>query len=1163
MSSSGFVHLHTHSEFSLLDGAARLDKLVKRAAEMEMPALALTDHGVMYGSFDFYNKCKEAGIKPIVGVEAYVAPGSHKDKTPRTEKNAYHLLMLAKNEVGYKNLLKLTTFAAIDGFYYKPRIDHELIAKYHEGIIATSACLGSEVCQALLKGDYDKARDTAGWYRDLFGKENYFIEIQDHTLPEQRACNEQLIKIAKELGLDVVCTNDVHYLGKEDAYAHDVLLCIGTGAQVKDEKRLRYNADEFYMKSQQQMSTIFKEFPGAVEKTMEIASKCDLNLEFGRAPMPTPDIPEGHTAQTYLRELAYAGVERKVGAMTDKYRERLDYELSVVETTGFAQYFLIVRDFATFARDRGIFFGVRGSAAGSLTSFGADITDIDPLHYELTFERFLNPERIQMPDIDMDFEDSRRGEVIEYVTQKYGKDHVAQITTFGTLAARAALKDAGRALGMPISDVSEVISKIPTLPLHVTIQQAIDGDPDLMRMYRDDSEVHTLIDTAMRLEGLSRHASVHAAGVVISQEPLVEYTPLGKTADGGYVTQFPAAALEKIGLLKMDFLGLINLSILGRAVENIRNTQGITIDIQTIPLDDSGAFDLLGRGDTTGIFQLESDGMRRYVKELKPTSVQDLAAMVALYRPGPMEHIPTFIRAKHGLKKIKYMHPSLQEVLEETYGVIVYQDQVMRIAQVIAGYTLGQADILRRAMGKKKKEEMAKERANFLAGAATNNIAEETASAIFDLMEPFAGYAFNKAHAVCYAVLAYQTAYLKAQYPVEYMAALLACYMEKTDKMASCLEETTRMQLNILPPDVNHSNIEFTAENGAVRFGLAGIKNVGRAAVEVILQARVDGGPFHSLHDFCNRTAEKKAGLGRATIEALIQCGAFDKVYAADQPTRRAMAEALDGACQIAAKSQRDKESGQGDLFGSDEIDVSQHRESFSVPRMPEYSLGEILQFERDLLGLYISDHPLRQYRNVIEQQAPDSVDTLYLKGPKDVVSIGGLITFIKPFRSKKNNEQMAYLTLEDVHGKSVAVTVFPRVFKDFERFIVKDKAVILRGRVSSREKVRMDDEEAGRNVELLADEIALLEQFIDTSSMRISSALHISLDPTKQGVLHLLRAAMETYKGTTPIYLHLTQGGKDHVLRSRLRVEYSEPLKSTLERLVGKQAFWTDGIAA
>jgi len=1165
----GFVHLHTHSEFSLLDGAARLDALVRRAADLQMPALALTDHGVMYGALDFYTKCRGAGIKPILGVEAYVAPGSHKEKRRGDEKTSFHLLLLARNLQGYKNLLKLTTAAAIDGFYYKPRIDHALLEKWHEGLIATSTCLGGEVCQALLKDDYPRALRIAGWHRDLFGPENYYIELQDHRIPEQARCNEGLLKIARDLGLATVCTNDIHYLTQGDAYAHGILLCIGTGATIHDQKKLEFKTDEFYMKSAEEMARLFP--PETLERTLEIAEKCSLELEFGRAPLPAPDLPDGRTPNTYLRELAEEGLARRLGTVPDRYRERLDYELGIIEQTGFAQYFLIVRDFARFARERGIFFGVRGSAAGSLTSFCVDITDIDPVDYDLTFERFLNPERIQMPDIDMDFEDARREEVIQYVTEKYGRDHVAQIITFGTLAARAAIKDTGRALGIPIPEVNRVVAMIPAMPLGITLSQALEASPELMALYRRDPEIARLIDTAKRLEGLSRHASVHAAGVVISHEPLEEYTPLQRAQDGGCVTQYPAGALEKIGLLKMDFLGLINLSILGRTVENIRQTRGLDLDIQRIPLDDQNAFELLGRGDTTGIFQLESAGMRRYIAELKPTSVRDLAAMVALYRPGPMAHIPTFIRAKHGLEKITYPHDLLKPILEETYGVIVYQDQVMRIAQAIAGYTLGQADILRRAMGKKKREVMVRERKNFIAGAASNGISAKKAGEIFDLIEPFAGYAFNKAHAVCYAMVAYQTAYLKANYPVEYMAALLACYNGKTDKIASCMEDCARMRIRVLPPDVNRSDVDFTAEAAgggapassigrphahaaesgmAIRFGLAGIKNVGRAAVDAILAARRCGGPFRSLADFCRRTGEQGT-VSRAAIEALIRSGAFTSIH----PNRRALVEALDAACQQASKAQRDREIGQESLFGGQPPEEARTEEDAPLPDVPDYSTEEMLAFEKELLGIYVTDHPLEKHRAAILDYASASIEALKELGDGQKVRLGGIITSVKPFTSKKSQEPMAFMTLEDLSGQNVAVTVFPSTYREYGRCIGKDRIVLLSGRTSVRQRIREDEPEENVNVEVLAEEIMPLGSGVTAAGNGHGEAptLCVRLDQSQVGVVHLVRSALENSPGNTPVVLHVHQRGEVHVLATEYRVDPSA-VRPTLERLVGRQ---------
>ena len=1158
MPGPSFVHLHTHSEFSLLDGAARLEALVQRAADLEMEALALTDHGVLYGAVDFYETCRKVGIKPIIGVEAYVTDGDLRQKKARTEKNAYHLLLLAENFTGYKNLLKLTTIAALEGFYYKPRIDHHTLEEHKEGLIVTSACLSGEVCSALLAGEYKRALAIAGYYRDLLGPDHYYIELQNHGLDRQTQCNEQLLKIARDLGLRTICTNDVHYLQQSDAEAHDVLLCIGTGATVAEENRLRYDADQFYMKSPEEMAALFADYPAALEQTVEIASRCNVELEFDRAPMPAPGIPQGHTAHTYLREQALLGLDRKVGnhPQQARYRERLEYELGIIEQTGFAPYFLIVRDFALFAKKQGIFFGVRGSAAGSLVSYCLDITDIDPLDYDLTFERFLNPERIQMPDIDMDFEDTRRDEVIRYVTEKYGEDHVAQIITFGTLAARAAIRDVGRALGIPLPQVNHIVSQIPTQPLHVTIQEALERNPELRQRYDRDPQIRKLLDTAQRLEGISRHASVHAAGVVICNEPLVEYTPLQRAADGGLVTQYPAGALERIGLLKMDFLGLINLSILARALKNIQQSQNISICMDSIPLDDAKTFEMLGAGETTGIFQLESRGMRRCITELKPTSVRDLAALVALYRPGPMAHIPTFIRAKHGLERIQYPHERLKPILEETYGVIVYQDQVLRIAQAIAGFTLGQADVLRKAMGKKIKEEMARQRQRFIAGARENGISEHDASAIFALIEPFAGYAFNKAHSVCYAMLAYQTAYLKANYPVEYMAALLSCYMGKTDKLASCMAECRRMRIPILPPDVNRSSDDFTPEGNAILFGLAAIKNVGRAAVEAILAARTAGGPFRSLQDFCRRTLQH-GGVTRSMIEALIKSGAFHSIH----PNRRALLEALEPALQSASAAVRAHQDGQAALFGGDH-DV--HATDVVLPpALPDFSEQELLAMEKDLLGTYLSGHPLHRWSASIEAKATATIASLEERKEREKVVVGGIITHVKPGVSKKTREAMAFLTLEDLTG-SVPVTVFPSTFREFGRNATQDAVVLVEATVCRRERVREDEEGEGTfDVELLAERIVPLAGLNGNGGNGNghvpASKVHVRLNDSHCGVVRLVRNTLEQFPGDTPVILHIETADHEYRKRVTLEVNASEQLKEAIARILGRSSVWVE----
>ncbi|MCS7208673.1 MAG: DNA polymerase III subunit alpha, partial [Fimbriimonadales bacterium] len=783
---AGFVHLHLHTEFSLLDGATRIRELVQRVADFEMPAVAISDHGVLYGAIDFYNACQAASIKPIIGCELYLAPRSIHDKT-KHDQNSYHLLLLAKDEVGYKNLIRLSTIAHLEGFYYKPRVDKQILRAHAQGLIATSSCLAGEIPDALLKGDYEQARRLLEEYLDIFGRENFYIELQDHGLPEQKVVNEGLLQLAAQYRLPLLLTNDAHYLTREDATMHDVLLCVQTGATLNDPKRLKFGTEEFYVKSPQEMAALFPDHPDALANTLEVARRCNLQLEFGRVQLPAPDLPDGKTAMQHLRDLCYEALPALVPNPTETHSQRLEYELSVIEATGFAPYFLIVRDFAQFARRAGVYFGVRGSAAGSFVSYCLGITDIDPIEYDLTFERFLNPERIQMPDIDMDFEDARRDLIIRYVREKYGHERVAQIITFGTLAAKAALRDVARAMSLPSALVDRLAKAIPTQP-GMTLDKAL-AIPEVRQEYERNPDARRLIDMARRLEGITRNASVHAAGVVISKDPLVEHVPLARSADGEPVTQYHMGALEQIGLLKMDFLGLSNLSVLAQTVENIKRTRGVEIDVRRLPLDDAKTYEMLGRGDTTGVFQLEGAGMRRYIRELRPQNVRELAAMVALYRPGPMEHIPTYINRKHGREPIEYPHPWLEPILKETYGVIVYQDQVLKAVQALAGFSLGKADILRRAMGKKKPEEMKRMRAEFVAGAQAKGISEDEANRLFDLIEPFAGYAFNKAHAVCYAHVAYQTAYLKANYPVEYMAALMAVFKDKTDKISNFIDE--------------------------------------------------------------------------------------------------------------------------------------------------------------------------------------------------------------------------------------------------------------------------------------------------------------------------------------------------------------------------------------
>jgi DNA polymerase-3 subunit alpha len=877
-----FTHLHIHTEYSLLDGMGRISQLVSRAKELGMDSLAITDHGVMYGAIEFYLAAREAGIKPIIGCEVYLAQDSRLSRRPKDKEN-YHLILLAMNQTGYHNLLQLTTKANLQGFYYKPRIDKELLQEYHSGLIALSACTSGEIPRLILEGRLQEAKQVALWYKQTFN--GFYLEIQRHPIPELEQVNQALIPMSIELDIPLVATNDVHYIRREDAPTHDLLMCIGTNSSIYNDKRMKMAGDFFYMKSPQEMAELFKDIPQAVENTERIAQICNLELEFGRLHLPEIELPEGKNPNQFLADLCHQGLSHYYPQLTTEIERRLDYELEVIKQTQFANYFLVVWDIISFAKKQNILFGVRGSAAASVVLHCLGLTEVDPVENKLVFERFLNLERREMPDIDLDFEDDRRDEIISYISQRYGGDHVAQIITFGTLGARAALRDVGRALGMPYGDVDRVARLIPFAP-GMTLTRALDENSEFRSIYAEDAIVHNLVDSAMRVEGISRHASTHAAGVVISREPLTNYVPLQRVSkdngDESYMTQFTMEDIARIGLLKMDILGLANLTCLSRAREIIYQNRGVNIDLGQIPMDDAKTFDLLSSGETFGVFQLEGVGMRRYIKELKPTSFSDIAAMVALYRPGPMEHIPTFIDAKHGRKPIHYPHSALAIILEETYGVIVYQDQVLFIVQALAGYSLGQADIFRKAMGKKIPEVMKKEKRNFITGAKKNGFSSEVASQVFTLIEPFAGYAFNKAHSVSYALIAYQTAYLKANYPVEYITALLITNAGQLDKVASAVPECRRLGINILPPNINRSQTNFSIEKltgdgvAAIRFGLSVIKNVGLNAIEPVIVERNKGGEFRSIEDLCRRC--DLSSVNRRVMESLIKVGALDSL---------------------------------------------------------------------------------------------------------------------------------------------------------------------------------------------------------------------------------------------------------------------------------------------
>lgn len=1105
-----FCHVHNHTEYSLLDGANRIPDMVKRAQELEMPALAISDHGVMFGVVEFYMEAKKAGIKPILGVEAYVAPqGIHK-RGGRADNEYFHLLLLAKDLEGYRNLCKLSTIAALEGYYYKPRIDHEILKAHSKGLIGTSACLGSEVCSELLRGDYARAQYLAGMYSEIFGEGNYFIELQDHGLPEQKQIMEPLVRIAKELKLPLIATNDAHYLCKPDAAPHDVLLCIQTGANVSDEKRMRFQTDEFYLKSPDEMAALFPDHPEAIENTLRVAEMCNVELEKQRAPMPEPMVPKGLDNFEYLKQLAEEGLRERIKD-PEQALDRLNYELDVIKTTGFGDYILLVREFAQATRDKGIYFGVRGSAAGSLVSYCIGITDVDPVEYGLTFERFLNPERISMPDVDMDFEDARRDEIIDYVTNRFGKDRVAQIITFGTLGAKAAIKDCGRVQGYTPQETDRLTKTIPMLP-GWTLDKAYEDIAEFREIVNSDPRMMDLFETAKSVEGMSRNAGVHAAGVVISKDPLVDYIPLYRGNDGQPVTAFEMGILEKIGMLKMDFLGLSNLTVLARTVRNIEKTTGQMVKIQDIPSDDAKTYEMLGRGETTGVFQLEGGGMTRWVTQLKPASIRELAAMIALYRPGPMEHIPRFIDTKFGRRKPQYDDERMRPILEETYGVIVYQDQVMQLVQAIAGFSLGKADVLRRAMGKKDKNAMASMKVEFMEGTAKLGISEAVAEKVWVDLLPFAGYAFNKAHAVCYSILAYQTAYLKANYPVEYMAALLSVYLSREDRVTAFIEECRRQKIAVLPPDINASIGDFNIEGGskrpAIRFGLVAIKGVGEGLVQGIIEERSGHGAFRHLFEFADRT--KQFGMNRSALEALIRAGALDGI----DPNRRKLLNHVDGALQYAETQNRLRLAGQDSLFG----DGSGTPES-SAPALPDCdppTRAENLSMEKEVMGIYVSDHPLRGHERTLAQNATHSCSSIEELEEGVPVKVAGVISKLRTIVTKKDGRRMATAVLEDFSGQ-VGIVIYPNPYEKFRDLLVKDSVVQISGYVVVQER-------GDKTIEIRLESITPLEPALELPTPPGGSAgtVTISVWKATESQLRQLKRVIDEHPGDYECVIHV-----------------------------------------
>jgi DNA polymerase-3 subunit alpha len=1143
-----FTHLHVHSEYSLLDGMCRIPWLVRRAKELGMDSLALTDHGVMYGAIKFYLEAIEAGIKPIIGCEVYVAPNSRFSRNA-ADKNNYHLILLAKNQTGYRNLIQLDTKAHLEGFYYKPRVDRELLEQHHDGLIALSSCIAGEIPRLILERRLDEAKQTALWYKQTFG--DFCLEIQRHPIPELEIINPALISMADELGLPLVATNDVHYINQEDAPSHDLLVCIGTNSSVQDEKRMKMAGDFYYLKSPEEMAELYQDIPQAIENTGRIAELCNLKLEFGRLHLPEIDLPEGVSADQFLADLCYQNLSRYYPDPSAEIKQRLDYELEVIRKTQFANYFLVVWDIISFAKKQGILFGVRGSAAASIVLRCLGITEVDPIENKLVFERFLNLERKEMPDIDLDFQDDRRDEVINYVSNRYGKDHVAQIITFGTLGARAAIRDVGRALGMSYADVDRVARLVPFRP-GMTLERAMAENSELRSIYEEDRIIHNLVDSAQNLEGISRHASTHAAGVVISKEPLTRYVPLQQISrgdDGATVmTQFPMEDIAQIGLLKMDFLGLANLTILGKAKEIIRQSRGIDIDLHRIPMDDEKTFALLSSGETTGVFQLEGAGMRRYIKELKPTTFTDIAAMIALYRPGPMEHIPTFIRAKHGLEPIRYPHPVLANILEETYGVIVYQDQVLFIVQTFAGYSLGQADIFRKAMGKKIPEVMKKERQNFIAGARKMGYAAELAAEVFTLIEPFAGYAFNKAHSFSYALIAYQTAYLKANYPAEYITAFLVTNADQLEKIATAVAECRRLGIRVLPPDINHSQINFSIEgDGAIRFGLAAIKNVGFGAVEPLVAEREKNGEFKSIEDLCRRADMRS--INRRVLESLIRAGALDCL--GDRGTL------LGNVARILALAQREqrlRESGQATMF--DLWGKSMPTPIASLDLEPaELPTKEKLAGERELTGVYLSEHPFTAFASRVASENTTLCGHIDAELVGQSVIVAGMVASVHQSFTK-DRRPFASIVLEDLDGR-VEVMVWPKVYASTRDLWQEGNILLIEGKVRLRDdRVQLSCDSARRyQPEAVKEEAAAKEPEAPPKSRRL--VINISQTSDEEADVVELRRLVEVlrgFPGRDEVNLCVTNGDKVINLRmSNIYVDYCPELHQRLVELVGE----------
>ncbi len=1141
-----FAHLHVHTEYSLLDGSNKIKEYVEKIKALGMTAGAITDHGVMYGVIDFYKAAREAGINPVLGCEVYVAPGSRLDREMvHGEDRYYHLVLLAENNTGYSNLMKIVSKGFVEGYYYKPRVDMEVLEKYHEGIIALSACLAGEVQRNLVRGMYEEAKEVAYRYERCFGKGNFFLELQDHGIPEQKLVNQQLLRMSQETGIELVATNDVHYTNAEDAEPHDILLCLQTGKKLADEDRMRYEGGQYYVKSEEEMKSLFPYALQALENTQKIADRCHVEIEFGHTKVPHFEVPEGYDSWTYLNKLCHEGLDKRYGADAPKYLQKLDDELAVIKNMGYVDYFLIVWDFIHYAREHDIMVGPgRGSAAGSLVSYTTGITDIDPVRYNLIFERFLNPERVSMPDIDVDFCFERRQEVIDYVVEKYGKDCVTQIVTFGTLAARGVIRDVGRVMDLPYNFVDTIAKAIPN-ELGITIDKALMMNPELRGMYESDESVKKLIDMSRRLEGLPRHTSMHAAGVVISQKPMDEYVPLSRASDGTITTQFTMTTIEELGLLKMDFLGLRTLTVIQNAVRLAEKSSGKKIDMNAIDYNDKKVLDSLGTGKTDGVFQLESAGMKNFMKELKPQSLEDVIAGISLYRPGPMDFIPAYIKGKDHPESITYDCPELEPILAPTYGCIVYQEQVMQIVRDLAGYTWGRSDLVRRAMSKKKGKVMEQERKNFVYGNPEENVPgciargidEEVANKIYDNMIDFAKYAFNKSHAAAYAVVAYQTAYLKYYYPVEFMAALMTSVLDNTSKVSEYIYTCRQMGIAILPPDINEGEGGFSVSGQAIRYGLSAIKSIGRPVIDAIVEERKIRGPFTTLKDFITRLSGRE--VNKRTIENFIKAGALDGLEGNRRQKMMIYGSLLDALNQ----EKKTTMAGQMTLFDiAPEEDKAEYE--IKLPNVEEYDKEVLLGFEKEVLGIYISGHPLEEYMERLKKNTnavttdfvlDEETGTLKVSdGAK--VRIGGMITD-KVIKYTKSNKAMAFITLEDLVG-TVEIIIFPKDYERYAKYLENDAKVFVEGRVTAEED---------RNGKLICEKIISFDEVKQELWLQFPSKSDFE---EKEGTLY---GKMMDADGSEHVVIYLAAEKQMKRLPENRNVAITKELLEELGNFLGK----------